>query len=108
MRAPLTSPLNKAIAIAALIAFALPLMGESRRPQTSVMPLYPVIARRMRVGGIVRVNCTVDPSGKVIAAKAISGHPLLTSAAEQAVMQWRFEPGSSQSEESVEVVFNVD
>jgi hypothetical protein len=34
----------------------------------------------------------VSESGKVIEAKAVSGHPLLRDAAEQAALQWEFDP----------------
>jgi TonB family protein len=38
------------------------------------------------------VQYTVDAEGRVLAAKAVSGHSVLRVAAEVAVRQWRFEP----------------
>jgi protein TonB len=38
------------------------------------------------------VQVTVDESGKVTSARAISGHPLLQAAAVQAAYQARFSP----------------
>jgi TonB family protein len=55
-------------------------------------PHYPSEARQARVQGSVQVEITVSESGKVIEAKAVSGHPLLRDAAEQAAMQWEFDP----------------
>lgn len=55
-------------------------------------PLYPPIARAARQSGTVTVQITVDESGKVISAHAVSGPPLLLQAAQQAAYQARFTP----------------
>ena len=55
-------------------------------------PTYPPIAKAARAQGTVTVQVTVDESGKVISASAVSGHPLLQQAAVQAARQARFSP----------------
>jgi protein TonB len=55
-------------------------------------PAYPPIARAARASGVVIVSVTVDESGKVISARAVSGHPLLQQAAVQSAYGWRFSP----------------
>jgi protein TonB len=55
-----------------------------------VMPRYPPEARRAGAEGPVQVEITVSESGKVIEAKAISGHELLLGAAVEAAKQWEF------------------
>ena len=55
-------------------------------------PPYPAIAKQARAQGTVTVQITVDEDGKVIDAVAVSGHPLLRSAAVQAARQARFSP----------------
>jgi periplasmic protein TonB len=55
-------------------------------------PPYPPIAKAARASGQVVVQIVVDESGKVISAKAVSGHPLLLQAAVQAAYQARFSP----------------
>jgi TonB family protein len=50
-------------------------------------PVYPAIARQMGASGQVRVQVSVDGNGNVVAARALSGHPLLRSAAESAARQ---------------------
>ena len=55
-------------------------------------PEYPPAARAVRATGSVSVQITVDEKGEVISATAVSGHPLLRSAAVQAARQARFEP----------------
>jgi TonB family protein len=55
-------------------------------------PAYPAIARSARASGTVVVQVIVDETGKVISARAISGHPLLQAAAVQAAYGARFSP----------------
>ncbi|HZI17353.1 MAG TPA: TonB family protein [Pyrinomonadaceae bacterium] len=55
-------------------------------------PPYPPIAKAARASGTVTVQITVDESGRVISASAVSGHPLLRAAAEGAARQARFSP----------------
>ena len=55
-------------------------------------PDYPRSARVAGASGTVIVQVTVDETGKVIEARAISGHPMLRSAAVAAARQARFAP----------------
>jgi TonB family protein len=58
-----------------------------------VKPAYPPAARAVGASGSVNVQVVIDEEGKVIAATAISGHPLLKQAAEQAARESTFSPG---------------
>jgi TonB family protein len=55
-------------------------------------PEFPAIARQANASGTVTVKVVVDESGNVVAAHAVSGHPLLQSAAVTAARQARFTP----------------
>ena len=55
-------------------------------------PEYPPIARAAHAQGTVEVKVLVDFDGSVIAAVAISGHPLLQAASVNAARQARFTP----------------
>lgn len=55
-------------------------------------PVYPPIAKAARASGTVTVQILVDESGRVVSASAVSGHPLLQSAAVAAARQARFSP----------------
>jgi TonB family protein len=55
-------------------------------------PAYPPAARAVRASGAVNVQVQVDEKGNVTSASAVSGHPLLRSAAEQAAKQAKFSP----------------
>jgi periplasmic protein TonB len=63
---------------------------QAPRKLVHVDPSYPELARRAGVQGIVRLECTIDPSGDVVDVVVKSGHPLLTAAAAEAVRQWRY------------------
>ncbi len=81
--------------------------GEvKRKVKTQVTPTYPELARRMNVHGKVRLQVTVAPDGTVKSVHALGGHPLLVGAAQDAVRQWKFEPGPKETTNLIE--FNFD
>jgi TonB family protein len=55
-------------------------------------PIYPPAAKAAKASGKVSVEVIIDISGKVISAKATSGHSLLHKAAETAALQAKFAP----------------
>ena len=61
-------------------------------------PEYPAIARAAKASGTVTVEVVVDEEGNVVAAKAVSGHPLLQAAAVNAARQAKFTPTSVNGE----------
>ena len=59
-----------------------------KKPQ----PDYPPSARMARASGTVVVQITVDEKGEVASASAVSGHPLLRKAGEEAAGRAKFTP----------------
>jgi periplasmic protein TonB len=57
-----------------------------------VKPPYPPAAKAVRAAGQVSVQVTIDESGNVISASAVSGHALLRAAAESAARASKFSP----------------
>ena len=55
-------------------------------------PTYPAVARAAHATGMVTVQVTVDETGNVVSANAVSGHPLLQAAAVAAARQAKFTP----------------
>lgn len=91
-----------------VIGMALPARaGDNRAIKSRVAPVYPEIAKRMKIEGAVKVEATIDPAGKVTDAKALAGNRILSAAAEDAVRKWRFEPGSGEAIVDVEVDFTL-
>jgi TonB family protein len=79
--------------------------AETRHVEKRVAPVYPELARRMHITGVVRVTASVSAGGNVTDAKATSGNQMLTSAAEEAVRKWKFVQSDAASSEVVEVSF---
>jgi len=57
-----------------------------------VQPTYPPLARTARVQGSVLLAAVIGKDGTIQNLHVISGHPLLTQAALDAVRQWRYRP----------------
>lgn len=57
-----------------------------------VEPIYPEIAKKARVQGIVILKIVVDENGNVASVNVHSGHPMLAPAAIEAVKKWRYTP----------------
>ena len=77
-----------------------------RRAKSKVQPVYPELARKMNITGTVKLEVVVSPSGAVKDAKVIGGHPVLASAALEAVKKWRFEPAAMESSGVVDFKFD--
>lgn len=67
-------------------------VSESDWVVSKPQPDYPPIAKAARVQGTVVVQVVIDEEGKVMAAQAKSGHPLLQAAAVKAARGARFKP----------------
>jgi protein TonB len=55
-------------------------------------PVYPPMALRLGLSGVVWVEATVAKDGRVRSVRAIAGPPLLRDSAAKAVQQWRYKP----------------
>lgn len=79
---------------------------SSRKVQTKVAPVYPDLARRMKISGAVKVQVTVAPNGTVKDTKVVGGHPLLANAVIDAVRKWHYEARPQASTETLEFRFD--
>ena len=69
--------------------------GEINPPAKTkdVEAVYPAIAQAARVQGVVILEATIDPTGKVVDVKPLgTPPPLLVQAAIDAVKQWEYRP----------------
>lgn len=83
------------------VASALPLdqpvrvepQKASRNLVKKIDPILPQVVKQIGdVGGIVELDVTISPEGKVTSFKAISGHPILIQSVMDAVRQWEYKP----------------
>jgi len=72
-----------------------------------VKPLYPILARQARISGTVRLVAIIGLDSAIQNLQVASGHPLLTTAAVEAVKQWRYRP-TLLNEQPVEVITQID
>jgi TonB family protein len=77
-----------------------------RKVVRMVSPVYPDLAQRLQMSGVVKLSATVAPDGSVKSAKPVGGHPLLINAAHDAVMNWKFAPAPDETRELIELRFN--
>jgi len=66
-----------------------------------VEPSAPPLARQARLEGSVVLQITIGNKGTVETIRVISGHPMLTQAAIDAVKQWRYNPFLENGEPTV-------
>jgi protein TonB len=57
-----------------------------------VQPTYPRNALSMHVEGAVQLMATISKAGEITTVKVVSGEPMLTRAAADAVKQWKYKP----------------
>jgi TonB family protein len=79
---------------------------SKRKVRSSVVPVYPALAREMNVMGKVRIEATISADGRVTGTKVLGGSPLLVNASLDAIQKWRFEPEPKETTETFE--FNFD
>ncbi len=85
------------------VASPQPLLGTPQRVRissgvaqglvvTKVPPQYPQDAKDQHIQGVVVLRAIIDKQGSVANLQVISGHPLLSPAAIEAVKQWKYQP----------------
>jgi TonB family protein len=96
----------QAAAVTLLLTLALSAKAaDERAVKSRVQPVYPELAKRLRITGDVKLTVKVDAGGNVTGVVATSGNGILRTAAEEAVRKWTFVPASDPSTVVVEVSF---
>lgn len=73
-----------------------------------VQPVYPAIARTMHLSGTVQLRAIIATDGRVRQMEVLSGNPILSHAAVEAVNEWRYRPTLlSGKEVEVETLITV-
>ena len=91
-----SSPANVPAPAPAVATGAVVTGGRVKEPRllSSVAPIYPLAAMQANVQGDVKVQATIDETGRVTKMKIVAGPALLRRAAMDAVRQWRFSPST--------------
>lgn len=80
--------------------------SSERKLITRVEPEYPETLKRLYIGGVVRVEVEVEPSGVVKSTKLLGGSPILGQSTMKAIKQWRYAPAASEETLTVKIEFD--
>ena len=90
-----------ALSLCALLATG----QETRKALLKPAPLYPEVAKRLNLAGVVKIEVVVGTDGGIKDTKVIGGHPLLVEAALKAVRDWKYERAPSETKLELEFKF---
>jgi TonB family protein len=76
-----------------------------RKAIDKVAPVYPDLAKRMHIAGVVKLEVVIRPNGNVKSTKVVGGNPVLIQSATDAVRKWKFEAASEETVGVVELSF---
>ncbi len=77
-----------------------------RKVKVLAKPQYSELARKLNLSGVVKIEVTIGPDGKVKKTHILGGHPVLATDAEKAAMESEFEPGPKETTEVIEFKFS--
>lgn len=77
-----------------------------RKVISRLAPVYPQVARTMKLSGTVKLDVLVEPAGNVKAVQIKGGNPLLAQSAQNAVRGWKWERSDRETTEHVECYFS--
>ena len=104
----MTVNLRRAVLTISLVAMCSGLMATGtgfaadepmRKVTKRVVPVYPELARRLKLNGTVKLTAVVAGGGQVTSIEVIGGHPVLVVAAQDALKQFVFQAASAESRE---------
>jgi TonB family protein len=82
------------------------LPATKRKVRVLAKPQYPELAKKLNLSGLVKIEVTIGPDGKVKRTHIVGGHPVLATEAEKAALQSEFEPGPKETTEVIEFKFS--
>ena len=81
--------------------------ASERRVASRIAPDYPVLAKRMHMHGVVKIEAVVRANGSVKSTRVLGGNPVLVDAAIEALRKWKFEPAHGETTELVQLAFEA-
>ena len=68
-------------------------------------PVYPPMAAKLLLHGMVRVEVRIGPNGRVRHVECVGGNPVLADAVTKVVTNWRYEPAATESTQTIQFKF---
>src|SRR5215831_7657186 len=83
--------------VAASLAYAdgpreIPQAEALAQAVTKTQPEFPEMAKQLKLSGAVDIEIVISETGTVESAKPVSGNPVLTRSAVDALKKWKFKP----------------
>jgi TonB family protein len=88
-----------------LLAVNLPAQ-ETRKVISNPAPMYPEMAKKLRLTGVVKLQVVISPDGKITSTKVIGGHPVLVNSVEETLKNWKYAPASTETTTQLEFNFH--
>jgi protein TonB len=104
---PMERPVEKRAAPVAVKPITVSSGVQAAKLMRQVKPAYPPLAVQAHISGTVRLAAIIGRDGTIQNLQVVSGHPLLTPAAFEAVKHWRYQP-TLLNGEAVEVITQID
>jgi len=79
---------------------------DGRKVLSNPVPAYPEVAKRMRLVGTVKVQIVIGVDGRIKDKTFIGGHPVLVSAVEETLKNWKYAPSSGETTTQLEFNFH--
>ena len=79
---------------------------RERQVIQKVEPVYPDLAKRMHITGMVKVEVEVRPNGSVKSTKVLGGNPVLIDSAVEALRKFKFEALPNETTEILQLTFD--
>src|SRR6266576_2601480 len=98
--------LSLLVSSGSLMAQAHDQTSSDRKVLRRVEPEYPDALKRLYIGGVVRVEVIVAPSGAVKSTKLLGGSPILGQSTMKAVKQWKYAHAASDEVLTVKLEFD--
>ncbi len=80
--------------------------SSDRKLITRIEPDYPDALKRLFIGGAVRVEVVVAPSGAVKSTTLLGGSPILGQSTMKAIKQWKYAPAPAEETLTVKIEFD--
>ena len=97
----------------ALLAMALGLgvanlqaQDSGRKVVSNPVPVYPDVAKKLRLIGTVKVQVVIGADGRIKEKNFIGGHPILVNSVEETLKVWKYAPGSGETTMQLEFNFH--
>jgi TonB family protein len=79
---------------------------QTRNVERKVTPVYPDLAKRTHISGVVKLRATIAPNGLVTSIEPVGGNPVLIKAAQDALTKWKYAPAHEETRELIELRFD--